>query len=109
MKVLIAATTVLMVHARTNSGLILFHGMNKNNVAKHAENEKLKMLSMMIMLMIIKKKITFFCKFICSIAQISPERICSSEDFTSENKRSSKGRKNNKSKRKKPQIQKRKG
>lgn len=54
---LIAATAFLTGHARTNIGLVSFHGINKNNVAKHAKNEKLKMPSIIIMLMItIKKK-----------------------------------------------------
>lgn len=57
MEMLIAATAFLTGHARTNIGLVSFHGINKNNVAKHAENEKLKMPRIIIMLMITIKKI----------------------------------------------------
>lgn len=60
MEALIAATTVLTGHARTNTELVWIHGMNKKNVAKHTENEKLKMPRMMIMLMITTKTINIF-------------------------------------------------
>lgn len=90
----IAATTVLTDHARTNTGLVCIHGMNKNYVAKHAENERHKMPRMMIVNDHWKKKLQCFQKFICCMLQTPPERICSSQDFTSENKRSSKWRQN---------------
>lgn len=60
MEALIAATTVLTGHARTNTELVWLHGMNIKNVAKHAENEKLKMPRMMTTLMTTTKTIHIF-------------------------------------------------
>lgn len=60
MEVLIAVTAVLIGRAKTNTALVLCHGMNKNNVAKHAENEKFKMPSMMITLTITAKVFHIF-------------------------------------------------
>lgn len=76
---LIAATIVSIGHARTNTGLVLCHGMNKSNVAKHAENEKLRVPSMMITFMITQRKEKHFQIFLLFAVQhkLKSERLCS--------------------------------